>query len=111
MLGPALKQLFLTLHRRKNPLHDRTIPLTKYEAAVYRELVGMLLTEQIERRILDPRSDALPRAAEAESRAYVEVSGSTLESIVIPEGIGGFFGSGQTMHLQLILSGGGGDWG
>jgi hypothetical protein len=111
MLGPALKQLFLTLHQRTSPLQDGTSPLTKYEAAVHRELLGILLTEQIERRILDARADALPGAVEAHPRANVEVLGSTLESIGIPSGNDGIFGSGRPMNLEVVLSGGGGDWG
>jgi hypothetical protein len=103
MLGPALKQLFFNLHHRTDP------PLTKYEAAVHRELLGILLTEQFERRILGARSDALFRAAGADSPADVEVSGSSLDSIGIPEGISEIFGSGPTMNLQVVLSGG--DWG
>jgi len=103
MLGSALKQLFFNLHHRTDP------PLTKYEVAIHRELLGILLTEQFERSILSARPDALVRAAGADSPTDLEVSGNSLNSLGIPGGVSEIFGSGPTMNLQVVLSGG--DWG
>jgi hypothetical protein len=105
MLGPALKQLFVNLDDRIK----RQEQITKYETAIHRELLGILLTEQFERVILNARPDALVRAAGADSPTDREVLAHSLNTLGIPGGIGDVFGSGPTTNLQVDLSGG--DWG
>ena len=101
MLGPALKKLFFDLHHRTTP------PLSKFEQALHRELLGILLTKQFEMSVSGDGPGALVRTEGVEAMADVEVSGDYLKSL--PGAIGQFLGGSPNLNLQVDLSGG--DWG
>jgi hypothetical protein len=101
MLGPALKKLFFDLHHRTTP------PLSKFEQALHRELLGILLTKQFEMSVSGGGPDALVRTEGVEVTPNVQVSSDYLKSI--PGGIGEIFSGGPNLNFQVDLSGG--DWG
>jgi hypothetical protein len=100
MLGPALKELFLDLNRRKQ--------LTKYETDIHRELLAALLADHLVRTAARAGVAAPDHPADASSTTkVVNVSQKLLRSLVIPGDFGEALGNGPSVEMLVDLSPGG----
>lgn len=102
MLGPALKELLVDLERRK-------AKLSKFERAIHRELVGILLADHIETSIMGV-VDTGPRVPVIGSTSIVAVAvpGHYLRSSRFREAMQPPLGVAQNLTVEVDLSGG--DW-
>jgi hypothetical protein len=99
MLGPALKELLVDLDRRKGKL-------SRFERAIHRELVGILLADHFEASISDVVGTRARPSVIGRRFKAVEVPADYLGSTSFRNAMLPMLGDAQHLRVDVDLSGG-----